>query len=80
MKVHIIFFGDAQRVLGKKEIDFEFTGNTISDLKEALCKISKAISPVIENSMFAVNMEYKNTSETLSEGDIVAVIPPVGGG
>lgn len=80
MKVHIIFFGDAQRAFGKKEIDLEFKGNTISDLKEELCRINKAIYPVVENSMFAVNMEYKNTSETICEGDVIAVIPPVGGG
>ena len=50
-------------------------GATIKDLWGS---VSKDAMP--ENTLIAVNMEYTDASQVLSDGDEVAFFPPVTGG
>jgi len=61
-------------------IEIEFKGSNTNDLKMFLLKENPKLCDILENSMFAVNMEYKSLDTELKNGDTVAVIPPVEGG
>ena len=79
MKIKLVSYGIAREILNGKYQDFEFKGNTIGDLKEALIsrypdfKKLKALS-------FAVGERYQVDSWPLNENEEVVVIPPVSGG
>ncbi|MGB9694817.1 MAG: MoaD/ThiS family protein [Caldisericaceae bacterium] len=80
MEIKVLFFGPAERITGKREINLSFGGQTLYDLKIALLRLYPEISSVLETSMLAINREYCQLSTCISDGDEVAIIPPVGGG
>ena len=77
MKVKILFFGILQEAAGKQEMII----NDISD-SENLQNHLISLIPGLKNYTFrlAVNHEFIDSNCTLSEGDIVAVMPPFAGG
>lgn len=79
MKCRIRNFGAVREIVGGREIDFEFSGNTVADLRTALH--ARYPDLVALNSLFvAVNQQYAKEDATLSEADEIALIPPVAGG
>ena len=80
MKVNLLFFGEAKTIMKQDSIEIEFKGSNIDDLKMFLLKENLKLCDILENSMFAVNMEYRSLDTELKNGDTVAVIPPVEGG
>ncbi|MCX6088052.1 MAG: MoaD/ThiS family protein [Caldiserica bacterium] len=80
MKVNLLFFGEAKTIMKQGSIEIEFKGSNTNDLKMFLLKENPKLCDILENSMFAVNMEYKSLDTELKNGDTVAVIPPVEGG
>jgi molybdopterin converting factor small subunit len=56
---------------------------SLEDLTNLLKKRHEKLVPVLENCIYAINMEYVESDyQTIlvKEGDEVAVIPPVSGG
>jgi len=80
MKVNLLFFGEAKTIMKQGSIEIEFKGSNIKDLKTFLLKENPKLCNILENSMFAVNMEYRSLDAELKDGETVAVIPPVEGG
>ncbi len=79
MKIKLVAYGVARDIINQKTIDFELSGSTVSDLRQALF----AQYPEFEklNSMrFAVNDMYKEEDELIQAEDEVILIPPVSGG
>ncbi len=80
MKIELLFFGITTDLIGKNSMIFHLLENaTIKDLKEGLCSDYKSLAKIDEYAV-AVNENYANDDQTLNEGDIVAIIPPVSGG
>lgn len=55
-------------------------GSTVWDLTDQLAREYPGIGPLIEHTAVAVNEEYADKSQTLVEGDELALLPPVSGG
>ncbi len=79
MKCTIKAFGITKDILGGREVSFEMSGNKVGDLRDALHSRFPEIKSL--NSLFiAVNNNYADDNQSLSETDEIALIPPVSGG
>ena len=81
MRVRLRLFSTAKEIAGFDEKDFEVeehanAGALLKNLVEAHPELAAWEKSV----RMAVNLEYVPLSHRLSEGDEVAVIPPVSGG
>ena len=55
-------------------------GATVTDARDELLRRLPAVASHLGGCAFAVNRNYSTASARLSDGDEVAVIPPVSGG
>jgi molybdopterin synthase sulfur carrier subunit len=79
MKVTIKAFGISRDILGGREVQFEMSGSSVSDLRQHLLARYPALTHL--NSLFiAVNQNYAEDTLQLNETDEIALIPPVSGG
>lgn len=77
--VKVLYFGVAADISGKRNEDLQLPADTT--VREASQKILLAYSDLNERSLtYAINQEYADGSETLKDGDELALIPPVSGG
>ena len=77
MTIHVKFFASLREQLGKSEVELD-TDSAITVL--AVWQQVTDHSPLPENTLLAVNMEYVNSSCAVKSGDEVAFFPPVTGG
>ena len=77
MKIRVLFFAGLREKTGQSERLLDLPeGSRVADLKDKL-----ALDEVTWRSFaFAVNQAYSPAATTLTEGDEVALIPPVAGG
>ena len=80
MKISVLAFGIAKDIFGSSSVNVELpeqgtTGNLKQSLEEKYPRLKQLAS-----YMVAVNNEYAQDEDILSEPDEVAVIPPVSGG
>ena len=81
MKVKVLFFASFRDIAGCKEKDWEIPeGVTVGDLKDRVMTAFAGLGPLSNSLAVAVNTEYSDDSTVLSDGDEVALIPPVSGG
>lgn len=64
--------------MGEESLALNAAGKTVSDLKIELTAIYNL--PKMETVMTAINEEFASNDEVISEGDVIAFIPPVSGG
>ncbi len=80
MKLTLLAFGIAKDITGQRFSEIELPDNcTVAQLRQQLAEKY----PVLNNLAalrFAINSEYAQESDSLKEGDEVALIPPVSGG
>lgn len=76
MQVRVRFFGSLRERAGTPEMSMELPdGSKVGDLLRNIEDIVRGV-----NVMIAVNGKKVNEEHALSEGDVVAVFPPVSGG
>ncbi len=81
MKIRVRLFAAFKELLGKNELDASVPeGANIEDLKRVLKSEYPQIIHLLDVSRFAINMQYKDNREKLSDGDEVTIIMPVSGG
>lgn len=81
MRVRVLFFASVRERLRRSEAHFDLAeGATVDDLWRLVCGEHPELEAVSRSVTFAVNREYVDRAHGLSEGDEVAVIPPVSGG
>ena len=81
MKIQTLFFASYKELLGTGELQVDLpTGATVSDLVAELRSRGGAFTVLPAIPAVAVNMTYSDPSSALSDGDEVALIPPVAGG
>ncbi len=81
MKVRLRFFASLRERLHMSETEWTLPeGATIDELWAALCAEHPDLAPLGPSMSFAVNREYVERSQRISDGDEVALIPPVSGG
>ncbi|MDQ6595232.1 MULTISPECIES: molybdopterin converting factor subunit 1 [Bacillus] len=74
----VLFFAHLRDVVGEESLALNAAGKTVSDLKIELTAIYNL--PKMETVMTAINEEFASNDEVISEGDVIAFIPPVSGG
>jgi molybdopterin converting factor subunit 1 len=80
MKIELLFFGITTDLVGKNSLKYQLSENaTVKDLKDGLVADFDSLAKIDEYAI-AVNENYANEEVMLSEGDLVAIIPPVSGG
>jgi len=77
MKIAVKYFANMREIMGKADESVELGGDsaTVTDLWSQVSS-----TPMPENTLIAVNMEYTNAEHALTDGDEVAFFPPVTGG
>ena len=73
-------FGFQRELAGRPTVEVELnSGATVRDLRVAL-EQHPAIDRGLDRAAVAVNLRYAGDDEPVTEGDEVALIPPVAGG
>jgi molybdopterin converting factor subunit 1 len=81
MKVSVKLFAAARDIAGLAEADLAISpGATVANVKAQLSSRFPQLQPLLERSLVAVNSEYAADASPVSDGDEVALIPPVSGG
>ena len=79
MRIRLQFFGQVRETVSLEGADLDVpAGSTVADaVRLAHRSIPGLSGPKVR---YAVNTDYALESSTLSEGDTLSFIPPVGGG
>jgi MoaE-MoaD fusion protein len=81
VEVTVRFFAGCREAVKQDEATVAVSdGATLSDLQGALAAQFPAIAHYVERVRYSVNWEYVTPDVELSDGDEVAMIPPVAGG
>ncbi len=81
MKVRVRLFAVARQAAGRESVELELTERaTIAQLRQRLAARVPALSGIIAQVMFSVDMQYANDETEIPTGADVACIPPVSGG
>lgn len=79
MKVTVTTFGIARELMGGKRIEIELDKNHVGHLRHALLTRYPGLAD-LRSILIAVNQNYAEDEQLLTEADEVALIPPVSGG
>ena len=81
MIVRVKLFAVAKEIAGSDEIAVEVReGATVGDVRNAMVAAVPELDGVLAHAMIAVNAEYANDGNEVSEASEIALIPPVSGG
>lgn len=81
MRITVRLFAMLRQQAGWREREFQLPDNaTISDAWALISSESPALAPQRDHVRFALNREYVGADQALSDGDELALIPPVAGG
>ena len=74
MKIAVQLFGPLAEQAGRSRLEVTVTGATVADVVAATgLKLDRSVR-------FALGTDYVEASTPVREGDVVSLIPPVGGG
>lgn len=77
MKVSVRLFGPLAEAAATSSLDVDVDFPTVGAVVEAVGKTGLKIDASVR---FALNTDYAKADAPLREGDVVSLIPPVGGG
>ena len=81
MRIRVRLFAIQRELAGTREVSLELADDaTVADAWNGLVDLHPALAPGRASVRFARNGAYADESTTLSDGDEVAMIPPVSGG
>jgi molybdopterin synthase catalytic subunit len=81
MNVRALFFAAYRDLAGTDLLEVQLPeGARVSDLVASLRARGPSLARLPERPAVAVNLEYASHAEALTDGDEVALIPPVSGG
>src|SRR4051812_11033524 len=81
MQIKVLFFGQLKDVCGRAEDTLELpAGATVRSVFEHFAAQFPKLSAMAKSIVMARNHEFASPSDPLSEGDEIALLPPVSGG
>lgn len=81
MQVRTLLFAQLREAAGRSAVEVELDeGSTVEDLLSSLEGLIPSMASMAAATAVAVNQAYVERGEPLSDGDEVALIPPVAGG
>ncbi len=79
--VAVRFFGYAAELAGCREGSVDVGDRTVAGVAAALRNAYPGLEPSLNGTIrFAVGTEYASEETPVGDGDVVSLIPPVGGG
>jgi molybdopterin converting factor subunit 1 len=79
--IRVLLFGAAADMAGTRETELPVDeGVTLEEIWPLLVERHPDLAPMRDTLAFAVNGEYARGDASVSDGDEVAVLPPVSGG
>ena len=77
----MLFFAGARQRAGTSRMELDLAdGATVQAAAEAACQNAPTPCPLPSNVAFALNGQYAEPDAAVSDGDEVAILPPVSGG
>lgn len=81
MRVRTLLFANLRELAGASHLDVDLPeGSRVLDLLEVVGAEAGSLAQAAHTAAVAVNQEYAGPERVLSDGDEVALIPPVAGG
>ena len=81
MRVEVLLFARAREICGGDHVQLQLSDDaTVGDCFAELAADAPAFESMHERLLVAVNECYAGWDTRLSDGDVVAMIPPVSGG
>jgi molybdopterin converting factor subunit 1 len=81
MLIHVRLFAAHRQLLGKREVDLQVAERaTILDVWHALKAEHPQFGHLSDTLVVARNHDYATLETKVSDGDVIAFIPPVSGG
>src|SRR5687767_9270485 len=81
IKVRVLFFGAARDAVGQEQIEVELESPiNAGQARAKLLSDYPSLQRFGNSLLFAVNQQYAKSDREISEGDELAVFPPVSGG
>lgn len=81
LTVRVLYFSSLRQRAGLAEERLTFAAAaTVAQLKARVGELHAGLAPLLESTLVAVNREFALPDEALSDGDEVALFPPVSGG
>ncbi len=81
MRIRLKLFATFREVVGERDIVMEVEArSTVEDIVTELLGTYPKLKVHKDSMIYSVNKEYADSSETLSDGDEVGILPPVTGG
>jgi molybdopterin converting factor subunit 1 len=81
MQVKLLFFATLKDIVGSRQLQLDMPkGTTVNDLWERLESSYPRLRPYRSIVLTSVNEEYVDRAAAISDGDEVALFPPVSGG
>ena len=81
VQVKLLFFATLKDIVGRRELEIDVpSGATINDLWEHLESRYPTLSRYRSIVLTSLNEEYVDRKAVISDGDEVALFPPVSGG
>jgi molybdopterin synthase catalytic subunit len=81
LKVQVRYFALLREMAGSEGEELALdSGATVSGLRRELEALRPEVAEILREARFAVNQDFVGDSFELTDGDLVAVIPPVSGG
>jgi molybdopterin converting factor subunit 1 len=81
MRIRVRYFATQRELLGRREELLELPGQaTIGEAWQQLVERDARLAAASPSVRFARNREYADVTEALTDGDELAIIPPVAGG
>ena len=79
--IRALFFARLAEIAGARELSLEVpAGSSVGDAITILVTRFPALAASKDSLAPAVNQSYARRSDALSDGDVLALIPPVSGG
>ncbi len=81
MKISVLYFASLRQAVGTPNETIEIAdGATLDDLVAEVGRRHSAVEKFRTSMMLARNQEWVDGASTLSDGDEIALMPPVSGG
>ena len=79
MTARVLFFGSIREAVGESEMKLPIKAGT--DAAQAFTTIVERFPAMSRHKLlFAINQQYATGSETINDGDEIAIFTPVSGG
>ena len=81
LTLHVLLFAKLRDVVGAEAVSVDLpAGATIAELRQRLVQAHPTLAPLLERCAIAVDHDFVEDTHPLTEGNEVAIIPPVSGG